>query len=347
MLRILLLTSAFVLTIAVVAGARTWHVRADSTGDAPTIQAAIDSASGGDSVLVAEGLYEEEVVLGPNIVLLGGWDAAFERRDPTGYVTQVSASGSSAHPVQVNTGCEIDGFHVTAYGYHSAAFYCYDVYYGPPEARITNNVITGEGVGIYCRGTSPHIEGNLIKGCGFHPNIYGGGIWCTYDASPTIRRNLIVGNDDNGIYAEFDSSPTIENNTIVDTYWDPNEPWRARGDGIHSHYGASPIVRNNIIAGNRFGVVHTFEGGPVLSCNDIWGNALGSYDGCGPGPTDIHECPSFCNAGFGDYHLCDQSPCLPGGNPCGRLIGAYGGGCSCGPSRTEPTTWGAIKAMYR
>src|SRR5437867_4663020 len=37
--------------------ARTWHVRPDSTGDAPTIQAAIDSARAGDEILLAPGVY--------------------------------------------------------------------------------------------------------------------------------------------------------------------------------------------------------------------------------------------------------------------------------------------------
>jgi len=39
------------------ATARTWTVRADSTGDAPTIQAALDSAVSGDDVLVTPGTY--------------------------------------------------------------------------------------------------------------------------------------------------------------------------------------------------------------------------------------------------------------------------------------------------
>lgn len=37
--------------------ARTWHIRSDGTGDAATIQAGVDSAGVGDTVLVAPGTY--------------------------------------------------------------------------------------------------------------------------------------------------------------------------------------------------------------------------------------------------------------------------------------------------
>ncbi|MDD4858105.1 MAG: NosD domain-containing protein [Candidatus Krumholzibacteria bacterium] len=50
-----------VLAIAAGAHARSWYVKPDSTGDAPTIQAAIDSSRAGDSVVVAPGTYEEKV----------------------------------------------------------------------------------------------------------------------------------------------------------------------------------------------------------------------------------------------------------------------------------------------
>jgi hypothetical protein len=67
------------------AHARTWYVKPDGTGDAPTIQAAIDSAESGDEVVLAPGRYtwssqggqgepgilEFMVVLKPGITLRG------------------------------------------------------------------------------------------------------------------------------------------------------------------------------------------------------------------------------------------------------------------------------------
>ena len=38
---------------------RTWHVNLAGSGDAPTISAAIDSASAGDTILCAPGNYPE------------------------------------------------------------------------------------------------------------------------------------------------------------------------------------------------------------------------------------------------------------------------------------------------
>ncbi len=60
-LTLALLGSAFVPRPA---AARTWQVAVDASGDAPTIQAGIDSAAVGDTVLVGPGTYWSTVLEG-------------------------------------------------------------------------------------------------------------------------------------------------------------------------------------------------------------------------------------------------------------------------------------------
>ena len=52
------------------AAARTWHIRADGSGEAPTIQAGHDSATAGDSVLVSWGSYHEHITIDRMIYLV-------------------------------------------------------------------------------------------------------------------------------------------------------------------------------------------------------------------------------------------------------------------------------------
>ena len=45
------------LSLAATSTARTWYILPDGSGDAPTIQAGIDSASDGDEVVLADGIF--------------------------------------------------------------------------------------------------------------------------------------------------------------------------------------------------------------------------------------------------------------------------------------------------
>ena len=50
---------------------RVWRVASDGSGDAPTIAAAVDSATGGDEILIGPGTYREYLVLKPGIAVRG------------------------------------------------------------------------------------------------------------------------------------------------------------------------------------------------------------------------------------------------------------------------------------
>jgi hypothetical protein len=116
------------------------------------------------------------------------------------------------------------------------------------------------------------------------------------------------------------------------------------------------VIENSLIAfGGQGPAVFCWDPSKVtLQCCDLFGNAGGDWEGCIADQYEINgnfsADPKFCDTLSGDFQVEDCSPCLPGYHPdgydCGGSIGAYGSGCACGAG-TEPTTWGAIKSMYR
>lgn len=161
---------------------------------------------------------------------------------------------------------------------------------------------------------------------------------CTFDSNTCDDRA-------GGIYSYFADGLLIESCTFYRNS-------SGEGSSMTLSY-TDALVTNSIIS---YGI----GGEPVrgrhttLECCDVYGNAGGDYVGSIEGQNGVNgnfsACPSFCYADLGDFQLCDESPCLPGNHPegynCG-LIGAWGEGCSCGPTASKPTTWGSIKAMYR
>ena len=115
-------------------------------------------------------------------------------------------------------------------------------------------------------------------------------------------------------------------------------------------------VANTIIAfgGGGGGVACSNAPTPTFTCCDIVGNVGGDWTGCiaaqGAASGNFSEIPYFCDRETGDFTLQSTSPCLPANHPyghdCGGVVGAFGEGCAGGPA-TEPTTWGAVKAIFR
>ena len=348
--------------------ARTWHVTPDGTGDAPKIQAAIDSSSAGDSVLVAAGFYDENLdTQGKALSLIGAGG-----RDAT-----VVDAGRRARVLSFNSGL------VTGFTFRNGLAQVGGggiLIKGPNSTVLRNNVIeeniagtepdTGGGGGVYIDhlASGVLIESNIIRN-----NIstaIGGGI---RDAGPSpqfilneIRNNVISGNRcryfgggialfaavvsgnlviDNqsegagaGIAADFADLPVgeIVNNTIV------RNRAGSQGAGILV-VGGSPLISNNIVAWNEPGGGILYTGSREPICNDLWANDVDAIGWSGVGNGNFSADPLFCNTAEQNYSVYRNSPCLATANPTCGLVGAFDEGCTV---PVNSVTWTHVKKLF-
>ena len=107
------------------------------------------------------------------------------------------------------------------------------------------------------------------------------------------------------------------------------------GGGIYCENGSAPSIANTIIGFSNGGgaLVCSGDDNPTTTHSCIFGNASGD-DLCGTYSENLVVDPLFCDLNVDDVSLCENSPCLPGNNAWGVLIGALGAGCAeCEESR--------------
>lgn len=261
----LLVTLSFITFAGIRASATTINVPSDQ----PTIQAAINAASNGDTVLVAPGTYYENINFmgkaitvtssgGPSVTTINGGRAAT-------VVTFDTSEGRSS---------VLSGFTITngnAYTYSQTYF---------------------EGGGIYISHASPTIKGNVIKG---NTSCGGGGGIAVEFSSALIQANTITdnnndacsGGDGGGIYVHGAGSAEIIGNTISE-----NTLSFGFGGGVALYYAGTPTVENNTISNNATGeVTPAAQGGGIYIGNDTDGlivqNLIVNNNAGGEsGPTD-------------------------------------------------------------
>ena len=170
--------------------ARTWQVLPDGSGDAPTIQAGIDSASAGDTVLVGCGTYQEfDIVMKGGIVLRG------EAGDPVCAVIDANEDGRVMICDSLAGETRIEGLTMM-----------WGVNPGSGEDR--------NGAGLYIRHSSP-----IVSDCVFDNNftswVNGGGLYCTGSSAPLVVdcrfTNNTAGNSGGGMYAADSSLAVVRN----------------------------------------------------------------------------------------------------------------------------------------
>ncbi len=308
--------------------AETWYIKPDGTGEVPTIQAGVDTAAAGDTVLLAPGVYTG---VGNRDIMI--WDKDVSVISEAGAESTVMNCEGAARGFyiawDVTNAAVISGLTIeNGYdAYHGGAIMIY--YSAAPriEHNIIRNCTSGsDGGGIFSGGNSnPVMLDNLITGC---TAIRGGGLYLSrcwsnaWFAFNTVTDNTATLSG-GGMYL-WDAWPRIYNNTICEN----DAP---SGAGIFlTRADSHPTIDNTIIAFNTQGeaIVCDSDALPLLRCCDFYGNAGGDAM-CGEdGGNNFSADPEFCgDSGGYDYWLWDTSPCAIENSPCAMFIGARPVGC--------------------
>ncbi len=151
----------------------TLHVPADYL----RIQSAIDAAATGDTVRVADGIYQGS---GNRDLHLGARDLVLLGAGPAATILDCEGAGRGFRLVDAGEGTLIRGFTVM-------------------NAIATRSELPGKGAGAYLSGGSPRIERCLFTG---GRADYGGGLACDWGATPSLKgcafrnnRALLSGDD--------------------------------------------------------------------------------------------------------------------------------------------------------
>jgi hypothetical protein len=168
------------------------------------------------------------------------------------------------------------------------------------------------GWGIWMPGYPYASRGVKITECQVDHNAMGGVIITTAVESTMVARNTIVENGGAGLFLQGDL------------------PER----GATAVWDTTTIIERNIIAFNATYGIYKFSFFPGLHYyrNDLYGNKSGDWLGMFTDSVcNISADPLFCRqASFLQYSLAGSSPCLAANNVCAVDMGAFGQECiSC------------------
>jgi len=275
--------------------------------DFPTIQAAINAAVPGDTVLVADGTYIGEE--NTNIDFLGK-PILVTSENGSGETIIDCEFGSRGFCIVHNRvkDTELRGFTVRN-GYLS----CIKVLYS--ELRISDCIISnsstdrgGGGISITESNVSLH---NCIIADNF-AEYGGGGIFYQNDSQIEIENCIVTENASpnfgGGGLCSYESSSTIYNTVI-------SQNNSGQGGGFYS-YNSNSILVNCILWENAVDEVNYTGPNPEIS----YSNILGGWEGEG----NIDADPRFFDPENGDFRLTVNSPCIDTGDPTFKV--PLGGG---------------------
>ncbi|MFH2035139.1 MAG: right-handed parallel beta-helix repeat-containing protein [Candidatus Zixiibacteriota bacterium] len=313
------------------AGNRAWYVYFDGSGDASTIQGAVDLAVSGDTIFVGPGVFTGDGNRDIDFGLKGLHLISLDGSGST--IIDCQASESDLHyAIKINSGAEhsseIDGFIITgawsAWPY--AAVYCAS---NLPVTISNCNIYGNHDDGIFCTwGT-----GILIDNCMITDN---GGDGIVTISNTTMTNTLLARNGGYGFnhinHADINitnCTAVLNGGTGIALEGDPPKDI----DGTDKGVEGTGVISNCISAFNGGdGFIRVFWLGVLtFECNNSFGNGGDDwgYWQIEPGNPEgnISFDPLFCDTVLNNFQIAEASPCAPLNNSCGELIGKFTVGC--------------------
>ncbi|MBN2565255.1 MAG: right-handed parallel beta-helix repeat-containing protein [Candidatus Eisenbacteria bacterium] len=368
--------AVFLLFPAVSSPATTYLVKPDGTGDRPNIQAAVDAASNGSVIELADGTYTG----------YGNRDISFQGKaitirsvsgDPEACNLRVDGeesdphrgflfvSGEGADSVLEGIGVRNGFAYEVLNGYGGAILISAGSSPTIENCLFRNCSATG-GLGGGAGGAIRISEGSTpsFESCVFESNgsYFGGAVHASAAGDLVFTDCLFLGNaayQGGAIYAQG-GMVTLLGCTFAD-----NPSTGATGVYLYGADGSvssctffetglglscpsTPVIENTLVA---FAGVACGGEEPEFTCCDLYSDVTEVWvppfdDQCGVNG-NLEEAPRFCSSdptADRNWTVYDTSPCVAPQSDCGQ-IGRWGVGCHDTPS--ERGSWATVKALYR
>ena len=272
--------------------------------DFNTIQAGVDNAQEGDTVLVDRGLYRETVLFnGTNLTLASQF---LITNDPDDINSTIIDGNQNGSVVRLDRGESEESLIIG-----------FTIQNGSGSIDAENDV---SGGGVHLHDASPRLSHlNVINNTAW----YAAGIYYELGADSYTEYCLISGNTASiagGGFDSYNADPTLVNCTITD-----NEA--LRGGGVYLYLDCDVSLVNTIIWANRPQEVLFSGTGEANSITISYSNLMGGINAIQSnnngaiswGDGNMSFDPVFVDAENGDFRLSQNSPLIDAGDPQSEL----------------------------